>query len=165
MDYSDQSVIITGVLISNIVALIMLWLSWKKPGISRLLFFMLFIWAGITNWTTAANSPEKYLEYADFAILPFYKHFILGFFSENVTVIVPVIAFCQLLIGVSMLLKGLLFKIGCIGGMIFLISILPLGWGSGSPSPLLWAIGLLLLFNKNVTTYWWQTLMKRKYSQ
>lgn len=161
MDYNNHLIVIIGVTISNIVALIMLWLSWKNPSISRLLFFMLFIWAGVTNLTTAINRPEKYLEYADFAILSFYKEFILGFFSRNITLLVPVIAVCQLLIGVSMMLKGVIFRIGCLGGMIFLMAILPLGWGSGSPAPLFWAVGLLILLQKKINAYWWMIFKSR----
>lgn len=162
MDYSNNQVVIIGVIISNIVALFMLFLSWKKVGIARLLFLVLFTWAGITNITTALKNPHVYLEYADFALIGFYKDFIRGFFSKHITVLVIAIAICQLLTAISMLLKGWIFKLGCVAGMIFLLSILPLGLGSGSPSPLIWAIGLFVLFRKTENRFLWQYLYKKK---
>lgn len=162
MDYSNNQVVVIGVIISNIVALIMLYLSWKKMGIARLLFFLLFTWAGITNITTALKNPDVYLEYADFALIDLYKNFIQGFFSKHIMTFVIIIAVCQLLVAISMLLKGRIFKLGCIGGMIFLLSILPLGFGSGSPSPLIWAIGLFILFREAENQFLWQYLHKKR---
>ena len=158
MDYTDQTTVIIGVIISNAVALTMFYLSWKKIAMARLFFFLLFSWAAITNMFTAIYSPSHYLEYADFAILPIYRDFILGFFSRHITTLVLLVASCQLIIAISMLLKGNTFKLGCVGGMIFLISILPLGFGSGSPAPLIWCVALYILFKKNVQLYWWKSL-------
>lgn len=162
MNYNDNAVIITAVLVSNLVALLMLWLSWKRPVTARLFFFLLFIWAGITNISTAVNKPEVYLEYADFAILPFYKNFILGFFSRHITIFVAAIGISQLLIGIAITLRGFIFKAGCTGGIIFLLSILPLGFGSGSPAPLWWAIGLYLLFREKDNLFLWAALKRKK---
>jgi hypothetical protein len=150
-----------AVIISNLVALAMIWLSWKRPSISRLLFFLLFTWAGFTNMHTAIYTPEKYLEYADYAILPFYKDFILGFFSQHITQLVLCIAICQLLIGISMLLKGTIFKLGCWGGILFLAAILPLGFGSGSPAPFSWSVALFILYKKNIYTSLWKSFKKK----
>jgi hypothetical protein len=121
----------------------------------------LFIWAGIANLSTALNNPRVYLEYADFAILPFYRNFILGFFSRHISLFVAGIGISQLLIGIGLTLKGFVFKIACIGGIIFLMAILPLGFGSGSPAPLWWAIGLYLLSGKKEDRFLW-TALKRK---
>lgn len=162
MDYNNNTVVITGVIISNLIALAMVWFSWKKPYVARLLFFLLFIWAGCTNMHTSLHSPELYLEYANFAILPFYKDFILGFFSHHITTMVFTIAICQLLIGISMLLKGGVFKFGCWGGILFLLSILPLGFGSGSPAPFFWAVGLFLLYRKGTNNFLWEGFRSKR---
>jgi len=160
MDYNDTNVVIMAVIISNLVALLMLWCSVKKPVIARLLFFLLFAWAGITNTLTSLNRPEVYLEYAEFAWLPVYRDFILGYFSEHARLFVLCIAVCQLLVAISMLMQGNLFRMGCAGGILFLLAILPLGWGSGSPSPLIWAFGLWVLARKNSIRYLWHHLRK-----
>ena len=95
MDYTDQTIMLTGYIISNLVALLMLWFSRRKPVTARALFFLLFVWAGVTNATTSISTPGVYLEYADFTFLPFYKSIILGFFGRNITVIVMCIAFAS----------------------------------------------------------------------
>ncbi|HEX2787384.1 MAG TPA: hypothetical protein VHP32_05710 [Ignavibacteria bacterium] len=160
MDFNDSQTILYGVIISNIVALIMLLCSWKKPKIARVMFFLLFIWAGWVNAITALNTPQVYLEYSKFAFFPIYSYIIEGFFGDNITAIVFSIAMCQLMIGVSMLLKGRIFVTGAIGGMIFLICISPLGFGSGFPSTLIMAWGLYLLLNKNRNIYLWESSSK-----
>ncbi len=162
MDYTDQTIMLTGYIISNLVALLMLWFSRRKPVTARALFFLLFVWAGVTNATTSISTPGVYLEYADFTFLSFYKSIILGFFGRNITVIVMCIAICQLLIGVSMILKGVIFKLGCIGGILFLIGITPLGVGSGAPATLTWAVGLYLLYRRGAKNYWWSSFRKQQ---
>lgn len=164
MDYTDSKIIIIGYVISNVVALLMLWYSWKRPVTARALFFLLFVWAGFTNAATSLNNPRVYLEYADFTFLPFYKNIILGFFSRNITGIVIVIAICQLVIGISMLLNRRVFKLGCIGGILFLIGITPLGVGSGAPATIIWAIGLYFLYREGAKNYWWSNFRKKQAS-
>lgn len=164
MDYSDSKIIIISYVISNVVALLMLWYSWKRPVTARALFFLLFVWAGFTNAATSLNNPRVYLEYADFTFLPFYKNIILGFFSRNITGIVIVIAICQLMIGISMLLNRRVFKLGCIGGILFLIGITPLGVGSGAPATIIWAIGLYFLYREGAKNYWWSNFRKKQAS-
>lgn len=164
MDYTDPAIIIIGYVISNLVALVMLWYSWKRPVTGRALFFLLFVWAGFTNAATSLTTPRVYLEYADFTFLPFYKSIILGVFSRNITAIVIGIAICQLIIGVSMILKGKIFRLGAIGGILFLIGITPLGVGSGAPATLIWAAGLYFLCRKGAKNYWWSSFRKKQLS-
>ena len=162
MDYNDSNTIFYAALFSNIVAIIMLWCSWKKPAIGRVLFFLLFLWASWVNSNTAVKNPEVYLEYGKFALLPFYKDFIFGFFSKHITSLVLSVAVCQFLISMSMLLKGIIFRLGTIGGMIFLISIAPLGKGSGFPCSLILAFGLYLLYQKGATEWLWTAIFNKK---
>jgi hypothetical protein len=161
MDFSDHTVVVVAYIFSNLLALGMLWLCWKKPSVSRLLFFILFIWAGITNAFTSVNNPNAYLAYSDYALLPFYKDIINGFFGRHITAIVCSIAICQLLIGMSMFMKGNIFKPGCVGRIIFLLGITPLGIGSASPATLVWATGLFMLYKKGIDRYWWTGFKKK----
>jgi hypothetical protein len=147
-----------GVLISNVVAAIMLLACIYRPRTGRLLFALLFTWAAFTNWSFAHSQPEIYLGYADLTPIEFYKDIINGFFAEHIVALVSIIAVCQLLIGISMLLKGRIFKTGCTGGIIFLVAIAPLGIGSGFPATLVMAAGLFVLLRKQVNTYLWQSL-------
>ncbi len=158
MDFTDPKVIIVAYALSNLIALIVLWCSWKKPNIARLLFFLLFVWASWANSSTVLRTPEVYLEYADFTFLPFYKDFILGFFSRYIQPFVLSIAACQFLIGISMLLKGWVFKLGAIGGILFFVGIAPLGVGSAFPCSIIGALGLYLIYRANIDGFLWRTL-------
>lgn len=53
-----------------------------------------------------------------------------------------------------MLLKSWLFKLGCIGGIIFLLAIAPFGVGSGFPCTIIFAFALLILFRKSKNYLW-----------
>src|SRR5688572_16356559 len=135
-------------IISNIAGMIILFCCWKYPRTGRLLMFLLFMWAGITNWYTSSNSPLVYLDYAKYTVLPLYRDFIEGWFSRHILLMVRVIAIGQLLIGISMFLKGIFFKAGAIGGMIFFVSILPLGVGAGFPFPILGIAAFYFLYRQ-----------------
>lgn len=138
------------------VGLIILLSCWKNQRLGRLLMLALFIWAGITNWYMAIDSPEVYVNYAHYAFLPVYRTFIAGWFSQHVVWVVGPIATLQVLIGVSMALKGPIYRLGTLGGMIFLVAIIPLGVSSGFPFPIVTAIAFLLLFLAAPVDYLWK---------
>jgi len=142
----ENQVYLVAYIISNAFALMLLFFSWKHIKLSRLIFSILFAWASWANWTTALNSPEDYLDYSSFALIPFYKNFIEGWFREHIQMMVGVIATSQALIAIVLLLKGWVYKIGIIGGALFLIAIMPLGVGSAFPCTLILAIALIMLY-------------------
>ena len=108
--------------------------------------FLLLGWASWANWTTSLNSPEDYLNYSSFALIPFYKDFIDGWFSHHIQLIVGIIATSQALIAISLLLREWAYKVGVIAGTIFLLAIMPLGVGSAFPCTLILAIALTMLY-------------------
>jgi len=142
--------------ISNIVAILQLIAAIKWPRISRLSFFLLFAWASWTNWTTSRHSPQFYLEYADLTWINLYRDFINGWFSQHIKLAVGFVAICQGLIAISMLLKGWIFKVGAIGAIIFLVSILPFGVGSGFPCTGIMAIAIYILLKKHSNQFVWE---------
>jgi hypothetical protein len=156
----DNSAYFTLYIISNAVALIMLLAAWKAPRISRLMFFLLFAWASYTNWTEAIRSPQVYLGYADLAFLDLYKQFILGWFSKHITAAVGFIATCQALIAVAMFWKGLIFKIGVVCAIIFLLAIAPLGVGSAFPCTVIVALTLYVILKKPKHDFLWNQLTR-----
>ena len=141
---SHTEMIIASIL-SNLFAILLLLLSWKKKNIARLLYAILFVWAAVTNWKISHNDPSVYMDYGKFALAP-YKDFIYGSFSDHITGFVSIIAIAQLLIGLCLLAKGLLVKLASIGGIIFLLCIAPLGLGAAFPFSLIAASGLYILF-------------------
>lgn len=138
-------------IVANLIGLLILWAGIKKPRLARWLFFFLFAWAAGVNYTTANSYPEVYLTYADHSIT-IYSRFINGWFSKHVSVMVSFIAIGQVLIALGILLKGYWVKLACIGIMIFLIAIAPLGIYAAFPFSItvsLAAFFILLTDDKN----------------
>jgi len=153
----DNQLYVTLLIISNIVAILQLIAATKWPRIARLSFFLLFAWAGWTNWTESQQAPQFYLEYADLTWSDWYRRFIKGWFADHIQFAVGIIATCQGLIAVSILLKGWVYKIGSVGGIIFLLSILPFGVGSGFPCTAIMATALFILLRKHHHDFIWST--------
>ena len=143
-----------GLIISNVAALLFLICVVKWSRIARVLFFLLFAWACWMNWSISQNNPAACQEYAELAFFDFYGAFITGWFSRNTVWVVGFIATCQGLIAISMFGKGWMFKLGCIGGIIFLLSIAPLGVGSGFPCTISFAAALFILIRKGQDYLW-----------
>ncbi|MES1217806.1 MAG: hypothetical protein ABUT20_20035 [Bacteroidota bacterium] len=142
-------------LTSNLAAIIMLLVAIKWPRGGRVLFFLLFAWACWMNWTTAIEKPQVYLEYANLTWSGIYRNFINGWFSEHLVFSVTLIAICQGLIAISMLLSGWIFKAGAIGAIIFLVAIVPFGIGSGFPTTLIMAAAMIIILRKRADQFIW----------
>jgi hypothetical protein len=150
----ENEIFLIAYSISNAFAIIFLISSLKWPRLSRVLYFALFAWASWANWNIALNNPQDYLSYADFTFLPIYKSFIHGWFNDHIQLSVGFIATSQGLIAVLMWMKGWWYRLGIIGGVTFLIAVIPLGIGAAFPCTLLLAIGLGCLRKQD--TYLWQ---------
>jgi hypothetical protein len=141
--------------ISNVVVLLFLLAAIKKPKLARLLFCVLFAWACWMNYTTSHNNPADYLSYADMAI-PVYKSFINGWFKDHITVMVTLISIGQGAISLGMLLKGWWVRLACIGAIIFLMGIAPLGVGSAFPFSLTASFAAYFILKKDDLNYIWK---------
>jgi hypothetical protein len=133
--------------ISQVVSLIILFLAIKKPVWTRYIFAVIFIAAGIFNWFTAIRTPEAYLIYASTAIAP-YREFITGWFAGHVTIVIPLIATGQIMMGLLMFIGGRWLALGCIGIILFLLLIAPLGVGSAFPFSITVSIAAYLVYRK-----------------
>ena len=161
MSNLNHNVFIALYLISNLLALAMLWAGWKNQRILRGLILLVFAWASWTNWNEALIAPQFYLDYANLTFLSFYRYFINGWFSTHITLTVGFIATCQLLIAISMLFKGWIFKTGAVGAITFLIAIAPLGFGAAFPCTLIMAAAILLMLRKKEFDYLWKRQNKK----
>lgn len=151
----DNQTYVLLLVISNVVAILQLIAAIKWPRIARLSFFLLFAWASWTNWRVSQRNPEFYLEYADLTWSGWYRNFIKGWFADHIELAVGFVAICQGLIAISMLLKGWIYKIGSAGAIIFLLSILPFGVGSGFPCTTVMAAAIFVLLRKNDREFIW----------
>jgi hypothetical protein len=148
------------VLFSNLVGLVLIWISLKWARAARIVFSAIFLLAAIVNILFGLLEPHAYVRgYGSLAVLEAYRDFIHGPFAENTTFFVLGIAMGQLLIAYLLLLKFKLIKIGIIGGIIFFLAIAPLGLGSAFPSTVLMAIAIGLLWRKSYT----RTVFQGKY--
>ena len=145
-------------IISNAIALFLLFAAWKWPRVSRFSFFLLFAWASWMNAYTSQQSPQSYLEYGELSFVGWYRDFIYGWFSRNIENAVGFVAICQAFISVSMLLKGWIFRLGSIGAIIFFLAILPLGVGSGFPCTAIMATAMFILLRKHSNNFVWQPI-------
>ncbi len=151
----ENHVFLAFYIISNIVALLLLWASWKSKHVARLLVFLIFAWASWTNWNEALVAPQFYLDYAGLTFMDVYKNFINGWFSSHILLAVGFIATCQALVALSMLLRGWIFKTGCFGAIVFLLAIAPLGVGSAFPCTVIMTAAIILLLRGKEINYLW----------
>jgi len=132
-------------LVSNIISAALVFTAVRWPRVTRVMFVVMFLVAGLFNAYTAVTDPEAYLAYADMAVLDIYRNFITGYLSGHVEEIILAIALGQL--GVAALLCGSkhILNIGVGGGVIFFVAIIPLGVGSAFPASLLLAVAIVLM--------------------
>lgn len=135
-------------LVSQLISLVFLVTAWKNTRAARWLFAILFGWAAGINMYLGITNPDSYLDNARLA-LPFYRDFILGWFSRYNHIMVPAIAAGQLLIATGMLLQGWWVKWACIGAIIFLAAIAPMMVGSAFPFSVTVSIAAGLVLKKD----------------
>lgn len=150
--YAEQWVIV------NSIAVLILWASYQRPRLGRFFFFLLFLWASVTNYITASLRPEVYLDYADLTPIPIFKDFINGWFAQHIWPMVGTIAIMQAIVAFGFLLKGRVFQSLATGAIIFFLAIAPLGIGSGFPSSLTGALAIYFILKRGGRDYIWKRL-------
>lgn len=139
---------------SQVISIIILYVAWKNTRLARLIFTLMFLYAGCYNMYIGFMKPDEYLGFADMAI-PLYRDFINGWFSNFNYILIPLIATGQLAIAVGMILNDNWVRLACMGSIIFLLSIAPLMVGSAFPfSITVSAAALLILRNDDMNVLW-----------
>ena len=151
----DNPVFLVMFTMANALGLILLLAAWKWARAARWMFVLLFAWASWTNVSTALNDPEAYLEYADLTWSKTYSDIILGPFAEHIARYVGLVAVCQGLIAFVLLLKGFILRVGCWGGIVFLLALVPFGVGSGFPCTVVMATALFVVMRKEARHWPW----------
>jgi hypothetical protein len=152
-------------MLSNFVAVMIVYISIIKPVFGRMCMSLLFIGASVVNTVISISHPQIYRTYADIAALPVYEQFINGFFSRHITGFVLSIAVGQLLIGCALLWKGPLEKIALAAAIIFLFAIAPLGAGSSFPCSIILAIACAILMREKKISPWPLSILHIKSSE
>ena len=133
---------------SNILSLVLVFVCYKWQRAGRYFFGAIFLFAAGVNTWMAIVKPSAYLGYGKFAFLTFYKAFIYGYFAQNTTLLVVLIALGQLAIAAGLFLNGKLLLPALLGAAFFLLAIVPLGVGSAFPATLFMVLALWFLFKK-----------------
>jgi hypothetical protein len=134
--------------ITNVSALLLIFICYKWPKVGKVAWGIIFILAGIFNIYTVISNPQAYIAYGQGAV-GLYQKFIYGLFSSYTSLIVSFIALGQILVGIFLFMKRTLFFGGILGGVIFLVAISPLGLGSAFPSTLLMSVSLVILYMRH----------------
>lgn len=133
-------------LVSNGVALLVILAALKWPRVTRVGVGVGFTAAACFNLITVLTQPHSYVEGFGPLALSLYQRFIYGPFAKDPRLFVLPIAFGQLAAGLLILCPfRRAVRAGLAGGIVFLVVITPLGFGSAFPSPLLFAAALALL--------------------
>jgi len=132
-------------LISNGVALTILLLAFRRPTVVRWIWMAIFTWAAGVNTWTATREPWAYLAYAALTPSAVYRHFIEGWFSQNIPWVVLPIAAGQFAIATLLFRGGQARRLGVVGAVTFLLAIAPLGIGSGFPFSLTGGLSLIVM--------------------
>ena len=132
-------------LVSNAIGIAILLLSVSRPMIARWMLAVLFVYAGVYNLWLASTSPNEYLNFANFVLIPWYREFILGPFAANAALFISSIAVGQLLIAISLGVGRKLLPLGAIGVSAFLLGIAPFGVGSAFPFSITVSLAALIV--------------------
>ncbi len=156
----DNNTYIIAYFISNLIALLMVLAAIKTPRLGRLLFFLLFAWAGVFNAYTVTTNPALYFTYSHTAISNWYRDFISGaWFGTHIHGFIGTIAALQAVIAIGVCLKGWVYRASLWGAVVFLLAIMPLGMGSAFPCTISMATAaLVLLKNTNQQFVWKKSL-------
>jgi hypothetical protein len=153
MNDADFQIFFIANILSNIIAILILIAAWLRPPIARVAFVLIFSIACWVNWQTVIVIPEAYQTFAQVAVLPWYQQFIQGWFRDHTLLLVGFIATCQGLIAMALLGRGWVYKAALLAGTIFLLAVIPLGFGSAFPCTLILAIALILLWRRDVPLF------------
>jgi len=138
--------------LSNLLGILIMWCALKRPMWARLLLMLLFGWAAWLNYDVAHQHPSVYLNYSHYGT-GWYSGFIMGWFSRHITPMITMIVGGQVAIAVGIALKGWWVKLACIGIILFMTAIAPLGFAAAFPFSLTLSAAAYLIFNQKHNPY------------
>lgn len=134
--------------ISNAVAIGILAAAVFRPNLARWAIAAIFAYACVFNAQLALRDPGQYQGFADLAIVPFYRDFIVGPFKEHGRELLLAIAIGQGAIAIGMATPRLLWM-GALGASVFLMSIAPLGVGAAFPFSVLVSMAAVCVWGQS----------------
>lgn len=117
------------ILISSVFILLVIILCFAKPDAGRIFLglFFLAMAIGVNGFFTFVN-PQAYTEYANGALIPIYREIALYVVTLNPFIFGLLLMVYEILMGLLLLQKNSMVKIGLLGTISFLIAIAPLSF-------------------------------------
>lgn len=137
-------------LISNLIASAMLLAAVARPKIARWTIVLLFLYAGVYNIWLGYNRPLEYQGFAELAVIPWYREFILGPLRYYGGLIIPAIGVGQLMIAGGGALGKRWLALAMLGCCIFLLAIAPLGVGSACPFSFIVSLAAIVVASEGI---------------
>jgi len=115
-------------LVSSVFVLFVVGLCFIKPNAGRIFLGIFFLIMALgVNGSFTFGDPQAYLDYAEGALIPFYRDLAVGVINLFTPVIFGLLLMTfEIAMGLLLLHKRMSVKIGLIGTMLFLIGIAPL---------------------------------------
>lgn len=102
-----------------------------KSNILRIIFGLFYLAAAVFNFTYTSRNPQPLYDwFAENALIPFYKDFLLSVVVPNLDSIILLVVVFEIVVGVLILSKQNFVKMGLSLGIIwalFLVPLLPIG--------------------------------------
>ena len=150
MEFLDDPAYRIPYLISNGVALFMLFLAVAHVKWGRRAYATLFLWAAWMNASVAWNDPISYLRFADLTFSEFYRDFMLNTFAPDIQRYMAAVAVLLGLTALGITVGGIWRVIASIGGILFFLIVAPFGVGSALRCTLILALGLFIILWKHI---------------
>lgn len=155
MDYQNETMLAVAYWGSNLVGVVLLLISLKWTRVARVMFAIIFGYASWINYHLSHSNPEAYLDYKESAV-GLYALFIEGWFSENITLFVTMIAVGQLLIATGMVMSKTWVTLASVGAIIFLAAIAPLGYYAAFPFSITVSLAAYQIIRKDEKLFIWK---------
>ena len=120
--------------------------SLAKPKAGRIYFGILFVLTSMINFLIGLLNPQILPPITDYALIPLYRDITIHIIAPIAAPFLFLLAAFELAVGVLMLSKHTSVKIGLVGGLVFCVSIIPVG--PETVANVLLAAGLAWLLTK-----------------
>ena len=97
-----------------------------KSNILRIIFGLFYLAAAVFNFTYTLRQPQPLDWFAENALIPFYKDFILSVVVPNSDLIILLVVVFEIVVGVLILSKRIFVKAGLVLGIIWALILVPL---------------------------------------
>jgi hypothetical protein len=136
------------IFIGNLLAIILMLLSYHFPRVLRVIWGAIFITMGVVSLITVYNNPSVFIDLIGSKPVKFYQDFIDKTMVEHPGAFILLLGVIQILFGGMIWSRKVWFILGCIGAVLFLLAILPLGLAITFPLTIFMALSIIFLMRK-----------------